>query len=585
MFPSSPYILLDDARSLDADCLLFQDPIEVIICNDPAKVEDSLAALREAQAQGLYLAGFLAYELGYMLEPKLRRLLPEGRRVPLIWMGVFRDPEHLTSAEVGALLEDAGEARMQGFAPTVSRTSYLDAVSRVRDAIAAGDVYQINYTVPTGFQIVGDPVALYARLRRRQRGGYGALLAFEDRYVLSLSPELFVEVEDGMVRVRPMKGTAPRGASPEDDAARARALQIDPKSRAENLMIVDLLRNDLGRVAEIGSVEVTDLFSVEAYPTLYQMTSGITARLRPDVDFPELLRAIFPCGSVTGAPKIRAMEIIRDLELHPRGIYTGAIGYAAPGGAARFSVAIRTITVDGDGMGEMGIGSGIVYDSDAEAEYEECLLKARFLTEEEEPFQLLETLAWRPGEGYLLLDRHLERLSGAAARFGYACNIDAVRRELEQAADGLNGPHRVRLLVDAGGRCTLTTAPLEPIPDVTFALSDKGPDRRSPFTYHKTTRREVYERERRNCGTDEVVFVNERGELTEGSFTNLFIERNGLLLTPPLGSGLLPGTLRADLLASGRAKESALTPTDLETADAVWLGNSVRGLMRARRQR
>lgn len=592
----TPFVLIDDNLSgfPGGRCRLFMDPVEIIACNDPDEAPGALDAIASAGARGLYAAGFMAYELGYALEPKLAARMPQHRAVPLIWMGLFRTQQDLCWSEARDILragrEEAGwDITEPGY--SLDRAAYVEGVRAVHDYIAAGDVYQINLTFKHRFRWSGDPFALYEDLRRRQRVAYGAFVGGPGWHVLSLSPELFFEAENGVITTRPMKGTAPRGLTATEDGALADWLCTDEKSRAENLMIVDLLRNDIGRIAETGSVRVPKLFSVESYRSVHQMTSTVSARLRGGAGIRDIVEALFPCGSVTGAPKIRAMEIIRELEPDPRGVYTGAIGAIDPDGAARFNVAIRTLFLSQDGHGEMGIGSGIVFDSDAEAEHDECLLKGRFLTVPHEPFQLIETMRWSGDAGYYLLDRHLDRLVASAERFCIPCRRAEVREALDQATDGLQGTSRIRLLLDEDGMLTLESAAIDPAPVdrgvVRFALSDRRVDSRDPHRYHKTTRRELLDRERTRLaaqtGCDEVLFVNERGELTEGSYSNLFVERNGILLTPPLSCGLLDGTLRRDLLESGehRVEEHVLYPADLEAADAVWLGNSVRGLQRA----
>lgn len=577
-----PYVLLDDNSSPEGAGYLFTDPVDRLVCHDPETVPQTLAAIDAARNRGLYAAGFLAYELGYALEPKLGPLMPVARNTPLIWMGLF---EHRRDVDVTALIEEeAGTYRLEELRPELERAAYSADIAAIKDAIASGDVYQINHTFKFRFDFSGDPLALYGELRRKQRAAFGAVVADADFHILSLSPELFVEARDGTARGRPMKGTAPRGPTPEADASRQQWLRNDEKSRAEHLMIVDLVRNDLGRLATTGSVRVPDLFRIETYPTLHQMVSDVTADLRPGVGFGDLARALFPCGSITGAPKIRAMEIIRDLEPEARGVYTGAVGMVAPDGALRFNVAIRTLRLDQAGKGELGVGGGIVFDSDAEAEYGECLLKARFLTDPCEPFQLIETLLLEAG-GYALLDHHLERLATSATFFGFPCDSGRVRRDLEALADDLgDGSFKVRLLLDERGKVSLNSAPLTPPASgarLTYTFSGKPVDRDSPFTFHKTTRRRLLDDARERAESDEVLFVNDRGEVTEGSYTNVFIERDGRLLTPPVDCGLLAGTLRRQLLEEGRAVEALLTPADLESADAVYLGNSVRGLVPA----
>ncbi len=592
----SPFVLIDDSLSgtFGGNCRLFSDPVDIIACDDPSGVGAALEAITSAGRRGLYAAGFLSYELGYALEPKLAALMPRVRAVPLIWMGLYRKPRTSNWSEARLALRSVGSTgdwELERKRYSLDRTSYLDRLGAVRDYIAAGDVYQINLTFKYRFGWRGDPFALYETLRRRQRVTYGALIGAPDWLVMSFSPELFFEVADGIVTTRPMKGTAPRGLTADDDLARAGWLRTDEKSRAENLMIVDLLRNDLGRIAETGSVSVPELFAVESYRSVHQMTSTVQARLRPGLEINDIVGALFPCGSVTGAPKIRAMEIIRELETDPRGLYTGAIGTIDPDGTTRFNVAIRTLFLDREGQGEMGIGSGIVFDSDAAAEHDECLLKGDFLTAEHEPFQLIETIRWSADEGFYLLDRHLDRLIASAARFTIPCSRAMVRQALDdlKAAEGVQ---RIRLLLDEDGGLTLESQAIDPATigraDIRFTLAERRVDSRDPFRYHKTTRREPLDGERERLadatGCDEVVFCNERGELTEGSYTTLFVERGGTLFTPPLSCGLLDGTLRRELLENGvrPIEERVLTPRDLESADAIWLGNSVRGLQRAR---
>ena len=587
-----PFVLIDDSLSPGGDAWLFEDPAEIVACDDPAGVEDALDRIARAGRDGLYAAGFMAYELGYLLEPKLAPLLPEGRRQPLIWMGLFGEPRRLDREGIARFLDTQAQAEghaVEGHGQTIEREQYLAAIGQVKDYIAAGDVYQINFTFHYRFRLTGDPVSLYRDLRRRQPVAHGALLRGPDWHLLSLSPELFVEIRDGRAVTRPMKGTAQRGATPAEDAEIAAWLRADEKSRAENLMITDLLRNDLSRIALIGSVCVRDLFTVETYPTVHQMTSTVEARLRPGVGFREIVQGLFPCGSVTGAPKIRAMEIIRELETRSRGAYTGSVGMVAPNGDLRFNVAIRTLFVGDDGEGEMGIGSGIVHDSDPAAEYEECLLKGRFLTAPHEGFQLIETMRWSRTDGFYLLERHLDRLENSARFFGISCDTGAVRALLADCVRGLTGKQRVRLLLDQDGGASATATAItlpDPPPVVRYAIAARSVDSRDRHRYHKTTRREVLDEERERltaeAGCDEVLFVNERGELTEGSYCNIFVEKGGWLLTPPLSCGLLDGTLRRELLETGgQVEERVLYPRDLDEADAVWLGNSVRGLQPA----
>ena len=584
--PTVPFVLLDDGRAPDGRCFLLTDPDQVLVCERPEDVPATLDAIGKAGERGLFAAGFMSYELGYVLESRLRPLLPEKRNVPLIWMGLFRHCRQIDPAESLRLIDDwGGDYGLGDMRPSIDRDTYIKAIGRIRDAIAAGEVYQVNYTFKYHFRFSGDPLGLYGSLRRKQKAAYGAIVATPDFHVISLSPELFVEVEQGRARSLPMKGTVARGPTLEADAGYRKWLRTDEKSRAENLMIVDLIRNDLCRIAEIGSVRVPRLFAIETFPTLHQMISEVTARPRPGIGFADVVHAIFPCGSITGAPKVRTMEVIRQLEGEARGVYTGGIGMISPDGDMRFNVGIRTPVLHATGDGEMGVGGGILYDSDPQAEYEEALLKGHFLTAPYEPFQLIETLRLEGGR-YHLLDRHLARLTASATYFVFACDIDAVGRRLADLATGLGtGTFRVRLLLDVDGQIDVTAEPFVTTDtEFTFTISRRPVDRRSPFTYHKTTRRGFLDQERTRGGCGEVIFLNDLGQITEGSFTNIFVERGGRLLTPPLECGLLAGTLRQELLESGRAVEAPLEPADLESADAVFLGNSVRGLVPARRE-
>lgn len=586
------FVLLDNSAGTGAPTLLFSNPKEIVSAMTPDEVGPALARLEAGTTQGLHAAGYFAYELGYVLEPKIRDLLPEGRNVPLFWFGLYDAPRAMSEAEVDHWLgthTKSGSYQFTSVTTAWSQEEYEARFAAVQEKIRAGDIYQLNLTFKARFRLEGSPLTFYRDMRRRQRVAYAGIVDTGEVTVLSASPELFIEKEGRVVSTRPMKGTAPRAGTPEADAEARHVLATDVKQRAENLMIVDLMRNDLGRIAEVGSVGVTDLFTVETFRTLHQMTSGVEATLKDGLGLGDLIRAIFPPGSVIGAPKIRAMELIRDYETEPRGVYCGAIGHITPAGAALFNVAIRTPVIFRGGQGEMGIGSGVVYDSVGAKEYAECLLKMKFLTDPPKSFELIETLLYEAGEGFWLLDGHLARLKASAAYFGYAYDAAAVRNALDRAVDGRPETRlRVRLLLAEDGAVSVTVAeqPAQAAGSVMrYAISDTRVDSANPFLFHKTTRRELYDREWQHYaetqGTDEVLYLNERGELAEGSRTNIFIERDGKLLTPPLSSGLLPGVLRGDLIAQGTAVEAVLTLDDLARADAVYVGNSVRGLVRA----
>ncbi|MEZ5923134.1 MAG: aminodeoxychorismate synthase component I [Hyphomicrobiaceae bacterium] len=584
------YVLLDNSLDRGGLRLLFDEPAEVIVAHEPAEVGPALARIEKALGAGQHAAGFFAYELGLLLEPRLAHRLPRKRDVPLLWFVIVNRPRRLSDADCLRFLKSRAGAHSAPRTISVSldEKAYLSRFDIVKDMIASGDIYQLNLTFKARFEIEGPPEAHYLDLRKKQRVAYGAVVATDTFTILSSSPELFVRITDGVIETRPMKGTAARAMSIAADAEAKRILASDVKQRAENLMIVDLMRNDIGRISEIGSVEVTDLFSVETYRTLHQLTSGVRAQLEPGIGLSDWLPAIFSPGSVTGAPKVRAMELISELETEPRGVYCGAIGWLAPNGDACFNVAIRTATIWPGGKAEMGIGSGVVWDSVGTSEYAECLLKMKFLTEPAIPLELFETMLWDGGAGIYLEQRHVDRLKSSADYFGLPLDTKKLARIFAGFAKRYGATRqRVRLVLGEEGQLSLTATPLaatDPQHRLRYVVSDQRVDPTDPFLYHKTTRRALYEGEHARAmevfGADEVIFLNSRGEIAEGSRTTVFIERDGVLLTPTLASGLLPGTLRAELLEAGRAQEAVLTPDDLERG-RVFLGNSVRGLMRA----
>jgi len=553
-------VILDDGSRK-----VFSAPLKVIQVDLPAEVPAALAAVEAALAAGHHVAGWLGYELGYVLEPRLAGPVSPG---PLLQLGVFGPP-------TGEAPPPGGRAYAGPLKPEWNQSQYAGRFARVKDYIAAGDIYQANLSFRARFAFAGEPRILYEQLRAQSGAAHCAYVDYGPS-ILSLSPELFFDfAANGKITVRPMKGTAPRQG---DDQHEVEALAASPKDRAENLMIVDLIRNDLSRIAQAGSVQVSDLFKVETYPTLHTMVSTVTATKRKDAGVADILRALFPCGSVTGAPKIRAMEVLRELEASPRGAYCGAIGHFAPDGSARFNVAIRTLTVWGD-EGELGIGGGVVQDSRADSEYAECLLKARFFEAGRRPLELIETLRWE--QDFVRLDSHLARMAGSAKVFGLAFDRAEAHAALAKAVAGKRGPLRVRLTLNEAGAHDAIVHELPPNPSLwTYAISPERTDSRDLFLRHKTNWRDLYENEVKRLGTDEVIFVNERGEITEGARSNVFVMRDGTLLTPPLTAGVLDGRLRAELIAGGKAREAVLTLDDLQ--DEIWFGNSLRGLIPAK---
>jgi para-aminobenzoate synthetase / 4-amino-4-deoxychorismate lyase len=582
--PTAPFVLLDDARRQGGGATLFTGLCDVVAATTPDAIAPAFEGLRQAVRDGLWAAGFVSFEAGYALEPRLRsHFRAPDKGLPLLWFGLFERRQKLDAAELEARLQYA-RARVASVEPRIDQAQHLAMVRAAQALIAAGDIYQANVTFPADIRFSGHPLALYSALRHAQAAPYGAVVHTGAAWALSFSPELFFELEDRRLTTRPMKGTAARSPQAGEDRHVAEALAADPKNRAENLMIVDLLRNDLSRVAEAGSVAVADLFRVDTYPTVHQMTSTVGARLPADRDAVDVLAALFPCGSVTGAPKIRAMEVIAELEAAPRGLYTGSIGCIGPDGGARFNVAIRTLVTKEADVASLGLGSGIVADSDAAAEWAECLTKAAFLTHSPKRFDLIETMRFDPDEGLVRAERHIDRLATSARHWGFRLDRHSIRNVIQATVGELRAPARVRLLLSANGEVAAQASDLPPLPaePVAVALAALTVEPGDPRLFHKTTDRDFYDEPRRASGAFEVVFVNNRGELTEGSFTSLFVPRDGKLLTPPLGSGLLPGVLRAEMLEAGEAVEAVLTPADLPAE--FFIGNSLRGLMRARRR-
>ncbi|WP_432769328.1 MAG: aminodeoxychorismate synthase component I [Sphingopyxis sp.] len=586
-----PFVLLDDARVSGAvPARLFRDPVDILDANRAADVPALLTALDAARARGLHAAGYLAYEAGKGLAPAWRRASDDdGGAMPLGWFGLFERCERIAADAVAALLPDPAAAWIGAVQPRVARGGYEAAVRRTLGYIAAGDIYQANMTFRADVPFAGDPLAVYARLRRTARAGYGGFVWTGDRAIASLSPELFFALQGDRVMARPMKGTAARRADPDADAVAARGLAADPKQRAENLMIVDLIRNDLSRVAVPGSVAVPDLFRVESFPTIHQLVSDVTARLPDGAGAIDLLRAAFPCGSITGAPKVRAMEVIDELESDPRGVYTGSIGFIEAGGDAAFNVAIRTLVFPRDtGLHDrppcatLGLGSGIVADSEPAEEWRECLAKGEFVGAAGESFDLIETMLFDPVEGVQRLDGHLARMKASAEAFGFAFDRHGARNSLQSATFRLRAAARVRMRLAPSGALAVEVSPLPRLAELPVPVAVRpAPMVAGDFRLaHKTSLRAAYDAVRQDSGAAEVVFVDEPGFVTEGSWSNIFVERDGQLLTPPLALGLLPGVLRAELIEKGRAVESHLRLADL--ADGFFIGNSLRGLVPAR---
>lgn len=585
--PKPPFVVLEDSRGhADARSYVFEDCAEILFIHTLDKVESALAQIEAWRKDGYYCAGWLSYEVGTAFEQKLKQPEPELSAEPLIWFAAFKKRRLYKGAEIESFWRTA-QTSLRPFSISAPKAgmelnAYTKAFNKIQDYIQAGDIYQANFTFPCTFDAAGDTLSLYRHIREAQFAGYGAIIMTENWTTLSFSPELFVERRNKTLTTRPMKGTMKRPLTQDQDEAAEQALKADTKSRAENLMIVDLLRNDLSRVADPGSVTVKSLFDIERYRTVLQMTS--TVECESTAALPDIIKAIFPCGSVTGAPKIRAMQIIQELETSPRGIYTGAIGHIAPDGDFSFSVPIRTAILDTKGNGRLNVGSGLVADSVAKDEYEECLTKAAFLNASKGQFDLFETLGWTPEGGYHLLERHLERLARSATYFGFQYNDPEIRDFLSQLIKDETDARRVKLLLSRSGALSCQAEAMPPAPKlpVPITLSSTKVNSADPFLYHKTTKRDVYRLAASNNQAFDYLLSNERNEITEGCFTNLFIEKNGRLFTPKLECGLLPGTLRADLLAKGACEEDIIYIDDLKSADALFIGNSLRGLLPAK---
>ena len=554
--------------------LEFTRPVGLVTAYSVEEVVPALRAVEDAVAkQGLYAAGFVSYEAAPAFDAAMQ--VPCASPLPLVWFGLFTGPTTSEPRSAPACFTTPN------WETALSEAQFRQDIAQIRESIGEGEFYQVNHTMRLRTRFRGDDFAWYRRLQAAQRARYSAYLDLGRYRILSVSPELFLHRIGDCIVTRPMKGTMPRGRWAEEDRQRADELAASEKERAENLMIVDLLRNDLGRIARTGSVRVENLFAIERYPTVLQMTSTVSAELRPETTLADLFTALFPCGSVTGAPKISAMRRISLLETEPRQIYCGAIGYLVPNGPTVFNVAIRTVLLDTEtGDAEYGVGSGITWDSTPEGEYAENRLKAQVLEQVWPPFDLLETLRLERG-AYSLFQRHLDRACATALYFGIPLTAEAVRSALESHAHSLDaGPWRIRLLASQGGEIRVETHTLAALPaeGVRAALARSPISRTDRFLFHKTTHRAAYATRRaERPDVEETLLWNEEGELTEFTIGNLVVEQNGSRWTPPLDCGLLPGTLRAELLANGEIFERVLRFADLDAATAVWRINSLRG--------
>ena len=600
-----PFVLLDDARPEGAsDARLYRDPVEIVAAHRPGEVSAALDRVRALSRAGYEMAGMIAYEAGYALEPRLAPLAQQrsGADGPLVWFGAFARCETIPSGAVPAWLArnggghgGAGPAHIGPLEPQLSPGGYARAFDALRRAIHAGDIYQANLTFPLTGAWSGDPLSLYAAMRPAAAAGHGGVVFDGTHWLLSFSPELFFALRGGAATVKPMKGTRPRGRDAQTDRRLTADLAASPKDRAENLMIVDLMRNDLSRVAVPGTVRVEDAFAVETYPTVHQMTSTVRATLPAGHDAVDMIRALFPCGSVTGAPKVRAMELIAQTERDPRGAYCGAIGRIDASGDAAFNVAIRTLRLtpggSGGGRARLDAGSAIVADSQVLPEWRECLVKGGFVRQAMQDgsaaaFDLIETMAFVPADGIALLDFHLERIGQSAAALGFAFDRHAVRNAIHALCFEADAPSRLRLLASRAGAFSLELGPMpDPMPDPAPCVAMRLPvDPGDWRLRHKTTDRGFYDAAlaaARAEGAAEAILLRDDGRVTEGAISTVFVRReDGMLLTPPAAIGLLPGVLRRALIEQGRAIEAELTLDDL--SGGFLIGNALRGLNPAR---
>jgi len=552
----------------------YERPRAVFVAHAHDDVTPLISHLEEeVERLGLHAAGFLAYEAGSAFDPAMPQA--SCAPFPLAWFGLFDPPRPVSPDPPASPIAPC-------WLPELDATAHARALARIREYLATGDTYQVNFTYRLRAAFAADPWRYFSQLAARQPSPHGAFVDTGDFAVCCASPEMFFRRDGEDVWSRPMKGTAPRGRWCAEDESMARHLERSEKERAENVMIVDMVRNDLGRVCLPGSVHVPELFRVERYPTLWQLTSLV--RGRSTLATARIMAALFPAASITGAPKVRTMQLIGELEVSPRRIYTGAIGVMSPGRKARFNVAIRTVLVDKRrGTAEYGVGGGIVWDSDPQAEFRETQIKARVLDAPEPDFGLLETMRWSRGRGIYLRAEHLRRLRESAGHLGFELDVEALEGALAREISEAVGEGGVlRLTLEKTGTWVLEHRALPRSGPCRVALALAALDSRDPFLFHKTTRRGVYEGAKAGVsGVDDVLLWNERGEVTETTISNMVVKLDGALLTPALDCGLLPGTLRAHLLRAGRIREAVVRVEDLPRCTGIWLINSVRGWRRA----
>ncbi|MFC7392926.1 aminodeoxychorismate synthase component I [Scopulibacillus cellulosilyticus] len=552
--------------------MCFQNPKEIIVVDSIDEIVPALIKVQNAVNSGYYAAGYLSYEAAPAFDQAYS--VKSGNKMPLLWFGVFQEPEMIDN------IPSDGGYSVSNWESATTFDHYQSEISKIKEKIGEGATYQVNYTMRLHSQFEGDDLSFYKQLSRAQSSNYSAYLNIGTYRILSASPELFFCWDGKEIVTRPMKGTTKRGLLWEEDEQNAKWLFESEKNRAENVMIVDLLRNDLGNIAETGSVEVSQLFEIEKYPTVLQMTSTIKALTRPEIQLKDIFSALFPCGSITGAPKVSTMQIISDIEDSPREVYCGAIGFMSPKGEAVFNVPIRTVVINmNTNEAEYGVGGGITWDSTTKSEYNEMVTKAELLTNQLPEFDLIESLKLENGH-YYLFDRHINRLQKSAVYFCFPLSVEDINNALNEFAESHNkGIYKVRLLVSQNGKVSVEGQMITSLTEPKHvALADAPISKDNPFLYHKTTHRRVYDQCRLNySNVFDVLLWNKEGELTEFTIGNVVLELDGELWTPPCKSGLLAGTFRDELLSSGKIRERVLKIDDLKACSSIWLINSVRG--------
>ena len=556
--------------------LSFSDPDQIITTRTLGELQEKLSQIEHlTQNEGYHAAGFISYEAARAFDHSLKTHTSDS--FPLLWFGVYQNPETIVSLDK---LQLDNQKHLIKWHPSVDRSEYDHALTQIHRYIEIGDTYQVNFTFRLFSDFIPDPYSLFFQMIQTQRPQYGAYIETAEFVVCCASPELFFQLDNNQIVSRPMKGTAPRGRTLEEDEQIAQKLKESAKNRAENLMVVDMVRNDLGKIATIGSVVVNELFSLERYPTLWQMVSSVQART--DADFKDIIKALFPCASITGPPKPRTMEIIHELESTSRNIYTGTIGFLAPGRKAQFNVAIRTVLVDKNkNRAEFGVGGGIVWDSLAQDEYEECLTKALLISKVRPSFSLLETILWEPKSGYFLLDKHLQRLENSANYFDIKLNLGEINIRLLELDKTQNEESTViRLLIDQEGQITIEQINFPTNHKkryLTLKFASFPVDSKDKWLYHKTDHRDIYQRASSSMtGCDDVIMWNADGEITETTRANIVVHIGGKYFTPPVTSGLLAGTYRSWLIENSKIIEKPISKKMLEGAKEIYTINSVR---------